>query len=45
MGVGVTKSPQPFHLKNGAPSHADFRRIKQGGLPGTASLSMLNIIL
>ena len=26
MGVGVTKSPQPFHLKNGAPSHADFRR-------------------
>lgn len=29
--IGKVKSLQPFHLKTGAPSHTNFRRIKQGG--------------
>jgi len=31
VGMGDIKSPQSFNLKTGAPSHTNFRRIKQGG--------------
>lgn len=30
---GVSKSLQPFCLKTDAPLRANFRRIKQGGIP------------